>query len=261
MQWRARRRRALQQMMVVHGWKRIPWLPWRRIHGMRMSGWLNMRVRCHTLSRRTEMVSDTTRLPGAPGWRIPSHKQPQPSGHFVNLCKPLCDSRRPGAHLVRTPLPLCLIPLPCYPTPLPCYPTPLPCSPTPFPCSLTPLPCSLTPSLCSPTPLPCSPTPLPCSLSGRVTHFINSIAHHRHVLLGGACCFEVRIDPYLITLLCSLTQLLLCLTITACGRLPPLLSSFTRPSSYSRLLAACMSFVACFICQGRQETLRQTASR
>ena len=164
--------------------------------------------------------------------------------HFVNLG---WDSRRPGAQLVRTPLPLRLIPLLCYPTPSPCYPTPLPCS--------------LTPSLCSPTPLPCSPTPLPCSLSGRVTHFINSIAHHRHVLLGGACCFEVRIDPYLITLLCSLTQLLLCLTITACGRLPPLLSSFTRPSSYSRLLAACMSFVACFICQGRQETLCQTASR
>ena len=86
--------------------------------------------------------------------------------HFVNLG---WDSRRPGAHLVRTPLPLRLIPLLCYPTPSPCYPTPLPCS--------------LTPSLCSPTPLPCSPTPLPCSLSGRVTHFINSIAHHGQVLL------------------------------------------------------------------------------
>ena len=59
---------------------------------MRTSGWLNMRVRCHVLSWRTEMVSDTTRLPGAPEWRIPSHKQPQPSGHFVNLG---WDSRRP----------------------------------------------------------------------------------------------------------------------------------------------------------------------
>ena len=122
----------------------------RRSHGMRRSGWRNMRVRCHALSRRTEMVSDTTRLPGAPEWRIPSHKQPQPSGHFVNLG---WDSRGPGAYLLwyrsRTPLPLCMTPLPCSSTPL------LPC--------LTPLPCSPTPLPCSPTPLPCSPTPLPCS--------------------------------------------------------------------------------------------------
>ena len=176
-------------MMVADGWKRRPWLLRRRRYGMRTSGWLNMRVRCHALSRRTEIVSDTTRLPGAPEWRIPSHKQLQPSGHFVNLG---WDSRRPGAYLApvqyQTPLPLCLTPLPCSPTPLPCSLTPLPCSPTPLPCLLacSPLLRSMIPS--SPNPyqphyraLPSDPIPSFLSYStGYLPTLYLKCACHKH---------------------------------------------------------------------------------